>query len=171
MPQYSRNYALNKKKMEALLVYYSRTGITRKVALDIAGLLKCDAEEIFDTKNRSGPLGYLSAGKDACLSRPTTIKETKKDPSLYDIVIVGTPVWAFTMSTPIRTYISQNKGKFKNIAFFCTQGGSGAKRAFGHMQRLCNKSPIATLELTTSEVINNKFDEKIQKWLKEVYER
>jgi flavodoxin len=35
--------------MNALVVYYSRTGTTRKVAEHLASLLKCVSEEIHDT--------------------------------------------------------------------------------------------------------------------------
>jgi flavodoxin len=37
-----------------LVVYYSRTGMTKKLANSIANLLFADIEEIVDTKNRSG---------------------------------------------------------------------------------------------------------------------
>jgi flavodoxin len=43
--------------MKTLVVYYSRTGTTRKVAEAIAGILRCDIEEVVDTKKRSGILG------------------------------------------------------------------------------------------------------------------
>ena len=36
--------------MRALIVFYSRTGNTKKVAKEITNLIKADSEEIFDTK-------------------------------------------------------------------------------------------------------------------------
>ena len=75
-------------------------------------------EEIFDIKNRKGIAGFLSAGTDANLGRLTVLKEIKKNPSLYDLIIIGTPVWSSNISTPVRTYISLYKKDFKNVAFF-----------------------------------------------------
>jgi flavodoxin len=64
--------------MKILVIYYSRSGKTKKVAETISDILKCDKEEIFDTKNRKGTPGFLSAGTDANLRRLTAIKEIKK---------------------------------------------------------------------------------------------
>lgn len=145
---------------KALVVYYSRTGTTKKVAQQISNILGCDIEEIFDTKDRSGAFGYLMAGRDATKKSLTTISPITNNPGSYDIVVIGTPVWAFTMATPIRTYIQENKDKFKNVAFFCTQGGSGSDRTFKHMEELCGKTPLCQLELKTIEVVKNQFEDK-----------
>ena len=51
--------------MKTLVVLYSRTGTTKKVGEEIAAALKADVEEIIDTKKRSGPIGYVQAGRDA----------------------------------------------------------------------------------------------------------
>ncbi|MDY6965570.1 MAG: hypothetical protein SVM80_06305 [Halobacteriota archaeon] len=40
--------------MKSHLVYYSRTGTTKKVADAISDIINCDIEEIVDTKDRSG---------------------------------------------------------------------------------------------------------------------
>ncbi len=98
--------------MKILVVYYSRTGNTAKIAKEIAGQLKCDIEEVHDTKNRKGILAWFIAGRDGMSKRTTIIEKTKYDPSAYDLVIVGTPIWVNT--TPaIRTYLMQNSNKIK----------------------------------------------------------
>ncbi len=151
--------------MKSLVVFYSRSGITKKAAEAISDKLKCDIEEIFDTKDRSGVKGYLLAGKDAVSKKLTVIKDAAKNPSEYDMIIIGTPVWAFTTAPAIRTYILQNKQAFKNVAFFCTQGGSGSKPAFKEMQALCGQEPVALLELFTKEVANKEFLSKVEKFV------
>jgi flavodoxin len=129
-----------------LVVFYSRTGTTRKVAQDIAGLLGCDSEEIIDLKDRSGIIkGYLSAAKEALDKKMAPIQGIRNDPASYDMVIIGTPVWAFTMACAIRTYITANKDKFKRLAFFCTVGGLGAKKTLADMEAICGKVAQAAL--------------------------
>ncbi|MBL7131440.1 MAG: hypothetical protein ISS45_08590 [Candidatus Omnitrophica bacterium] len=151
--------------MRYLVVFYSRTGFTKKVAETISNELKCDIEEIFDTKNRRGAKGYILACKDAISKKTTTMKETERNPSVYDVLIIGTPVWAFTMTPAIRTYIIENKRSFNRVAFFCTQGGAGAKKTFKDMQDLCGLKPLAVLELTTKEVVNGRYSQKLKKFI------
>lgn len=137
--------------MKTLVVYYSRTGNTRKVAESISKMLKCDIEEIVDMKNRKGILGFLGAGRDTVFNKLTRIN-VKKDPSEYDMVIIGTPIWVGNMTVAIRTYLNLYKGKFKHVAFFCTMGGSGDKRAFKNMEELIEKKPESTLVLRDREI-------------------
>lgn len=151
--------------MKPLIIFYSRTGTTKKAAQAMADIFDCDVEEIFDTKNRDGAFGYLKSGKEATLKKLTEIKRTKNNPALYDLVIIGTPVWAFTISSPIRTYITQNKVNFNKVAFFCTMGNTGSKNAFRDMQKLSGKEPVALLELKTKEVVSGNYFQKVQEFI------
>ncbi|MFH1210150.1 MAG: flavodoxin [archaeon] len=152
--------------MKTLVVYYSRTGTTKKVAESISKEIKGDIEEILDTKNRDGVIGYIKAGRDATLKRLTLIKNINKNPKDYDLIIIGTPIWVWTMATPIRTYMIQNKGSFKNIALFCTMGGSKGK-TFEEMEDLIGQKAKAFLKLKTREV-NNGFIERVKDFIKDL---
>jgi len=156
--------------MKILVVFYSRSGRTKKVANTISKILKCDKEEIFDTKNRKGIPGFLSAGTDANLRRLTTIKEIKNNPSLYDLVIIGTPIWSSNISTPIRTYLSLHKEDFKNVAFFCTRLGSDANKVFDGMKNLSQKTPLALLALTSREVARDQYMQKVKEFINNLKE-
>ncbi len=154
--------------MKSLIIFYSRTKTTKKVAQVIFKKIGGDIEEIIDSKNRKGPVGYFLSGRDATLKNVTSIKKIKKNPSKYDVIIIGTPIWAFTMSTPIRTYIHQNKGKFNNVAFFCTMGSSGSKKTFKAMEKLIGKKPIALLDVKTLKVIKGNYIDKVDKFVKKI---
>ena len=147
--------------MKTLVVYYSRTGNTRKAGKEIARQLKADEEEILDVKNRSGPIGWLKSGRDAQKKILSEIKPTKKDPSKYDLTIVGTPIWAWTVSSPVRTYLSKNK--FKKVAFFCTCGGDSGK-AFVEMET-ASKKPVASLVISEKELKENTYQQKIKEFV------
>ena len=151
--------------MNSLVIFYSRTGTTKKAAETIVNTLRCDIEEIFDTKDRSGAMGYLMAGRDTTLGKSTTIKPTVKDPIQYDLVIIGTPVWVYNMSLPIRAYLGQNKEKLRKVAFFCAMGGDGDKRTFAEMEKLCGQKPLATMTLLTKEAMKNEVTEKIKQFI------
>src|SRR3989339_644824 len=99
--------------MKTLIVYYSRTGTTKRVAEAIAEKLGADLEEIVDKKDRKGAMGYLTAGRDATLRRLTEIEPLKKRAEDYDLVIIGTPIWSWNMSVAVRAYLSLNKEALK----------------------------------------------------------
>lgn len=151
-----------------LVVFYSRDGTTRKVATAISEVLKCDMEEVIDKKKRTGFFGYMRAGFDARFRKLTTIEEPKKKLDSYELIIVGTPIWAGNMTPAIRTYLTKHKDQSKNAAFFCTAGGGSNGNAFAEMQDLCSKKPIATLEIKTDEMSQGKHVDKIEKFIQEI---
>ena len=151
--------------MKALVVFYSRTGATKQVAEALAESLNCDSEELIDTKKRGGPLRFLSAGKDAKAKKLTKLTDIKRDPALYDLVILGTPIWAGTLSSAARTYIANNKSKFKRVAFFCTHGGGESQQLFAEMEALCERRPVSILALQEKEVKTGNYQGKIRQFV------
>lgn len=154
--------------MKSLVVYYSRTGVTKRIARVIAEKLKCDIEEIIDRKDRRGAKNYFIAGKDAATKSLTEIGEITKNALSYDVVLIGTPVWAFTMTPAIRTYIAQNKPSLKKVAFFCTQGGSGDAKTFREMEAVCGKKPLTTLTVNARDMKREWYASKVDEFIKKV---
>lgn len=151
---------------KALVVFYSRSGATRKVAEDLARGLKADIEEIKTRNNYKGVLGYLRAGRQATQKKPAEIISPIKKPANYNLIIVGTPVWGWNVSSPVRAYLAQNKNKFKKLAFFCTMSGSGDKRTFQEMEKICGQKPLTSLSFCAKEISKNEIKEKIDKYIK-----
>ena len=114
--------------MNGLVVFYSRTGNTKRIAQELADELDWDIEEIHDIKKRAGIIGWLRSGFDAFREKLTEIKPLEKNPADYEMVLLGTPVWASKMTPAIRTYIKQNKENLNSTAFFCTEGAKGAEK-------------------------------------------
>lgn len=154
---------------KVLVVYYSRSGITREAAVKLSAELKCDIEEIYDTSNRKGILGFLKSGRDAMKERATVIKELKYNPRNYDIIIIGTPVWASNMTPAVRTYIIQNMENIKCAAFFCTFGGSGDKKTLNKMKELYGKGPVNSISINQDEVKNGTYIEKAKEFAKKIH--
>ncbi|MBZ9571708.1 flavodoxin [Methanobrevibacter sp. TMH8] len=153
--------------MKILVTYYSRTQTTARVAKEIQKKLNCDIEEIIDINKRSGVIGYLKGGYDAMKSKPAKIKPIEKNPSEYDLVIVGTPVWASTMAPAILEYLKENKEKFNDVSFFCTCGGSGYDKTLAKMEEVADKNPLNNLYLTKND-IESSFDSKIEGFIKNI---
>lgn len=151
--------------MRGLIVVYSRTGITKKLAEAINQSTGWEIAEIFDTTDRSGALGYLKSGRDAMAKKPAKIKPLNQNLAEYDLVIVGTPIWAWTVSTPVRTFLEQYRQDCRRLAFFCTMGGSGDQGAFTEMAAVSQILPEATLALTTKQVVNQDFSGPLKEFL------
>ncbi|MBN2301166.1 MAG: hypothetical protein JXN60_01485 [Lentisphaerae bacterium] len=142
--------------MKILVAYYSQTGNTKKLAETIARKLNCDIDPISDKTDRKGILGWILAGRDAFFKRLTHIEHQKK-PADYDLVAIGSPVWAGTMAPAVRRYLSNNK--CGTVAFFCTYRGSAGK-TFAEMEKL-SAVPRAYLGLKAGRIAdsNDKIDE------------
>ena len=153
--------------MRSLVVYYSKTGVTRKAAVAISRMLGSDIEEIVDSKDRSGIIGWLTGGGDSYLKKLTDIKRPKKDPSKYKLVILGTPVWAFTLTPAVRTYIAKRCRRLKKVAFFCTNGGAPGN-TFKAMQELCGKKPVAVLGLSVKDMLSGEYFDKIKRFVSKI---
>lgn len=154
-------------KIQKLLVYYSRTNTTKKVFEYLTKKCKCDIEVIKDVKTRDGLVGYIRSGKEAMRKTHPKILPITHDPSKYDIIVVGTPNWAGTMSSPMRSYLKENGKKMKKVAFVCVQGGRGHERVFSHIQEL-TKKPIAEVMLLTKEVITNNYKIKMDSFIQKL---
>jgi menaquinone-dependent protoporphyrinogen IX oxidase len=149
---------------DILVVFYSRSGTTRRAAEELAVLCRCDSEQIQDVHGRRGVFGALRSGWDAITKRLPAIRPAVHDALHYDLVVIGAPVWASTAASPARTYLMQHRREFNRVAFFCTMGGSGGDKALREMARLTDKTPVATLSLVEAEIKANRHIEKLREF-------
>lgn len=152
--------------MKTLIVYYSRTNVTKGIAEKIQGLLDCDIEEITDGGKYDGKLGFIKGGMNATMGRASDINPISKNPADYDLVIIGTPVWSSNMATPIFTYLIQNRDKINKMASFCTCMGGGYDKALEKIAEVSGKQQISTMFLTSKDIDNP--SEKIDTFINEI---
>jgi flavodoxin len=159
------------KNYKSLLVYFSRTGNTKKVAETVADILSCDqVEEVTESQGRAGALGYLRSIWEAATGAAPVIDSPLNDPSHYDVVIVASPVWMSRLSSPIRTYLLKEGEKLPRVAFVVTEGGSGGNRVLLQMRDMCHKIPLSEVVITEDDILKGShlkkirsFAEKLQK--------
>lgn len=129
-----------------LIVYHSRTGHTRRVAQALARRLDADLDEIRIVQPLDGVAGYAMCAIEAVAALAPALRPMHRDPAAYELVLIGTPVWFWSLSSPVRSWLEQHPLK-RRVAFFCTMGGSGAQRVFATMAGLAGRKPVATLAL------------------------
>ena len=148
-----------------LVLYYSRTGTTAKLGQAIAQATGADVEALLDTKDRQGAWGFVRSIIDAGRRSTTTLKPLKVDPAQYELVILGTPDWGRSISSPMRTFLAAYKGKLKQVAFFLTDGTSDHTGIFKEMAELSGREPVATLGVPHDDVWKDRCAEPLKKFL------
>lgn len=137
---------------KTLVVYHSRSGHTRQVAQALAQRLHADLDQITVPTPRRGLRGYVRCALEAIAEVTPPLRALQRDPHDYELVVVGTPVWFWSLASPVRSYLRQERGAQVRFAFFCTMGSAGATRVFESMAALTGRPPVATLALTEQEV-------------------
>ncbi len=141
--------------MKSLIAYYSRTGTTKTVAEQLANLMAADVEEIVDMKGRKGVFGFIISGYQAMTEKVATIKPPEKDTSQYDLVVIGTPIWAGKMSCAALAYLkamAQDGKAPKAVAFITTSGSDNAVKTMAQMEKVCGKAPVAVASFSEKDV-------------------
>lgn len=161
--QMSVGKEINMIDKKVLVAYYSYSGNTKKVAEKIKNITNGDIFEIVPKKAYSKNYDEVVA-----LAREEKQKDVK--PELvdngnvkdYDIIFVGTPVWWYTMASPVRTFLSKNDFTDKTIVPFCTHGGGGASSTYTDMQKL---APDAKVTEGYTSYENSAKDSEITAWI------
>ncbi|AEJ60320.1 hypothetical protein Spith_0033 [Spirochaeta thermophila DSM 6578] len=115
--------------MSTLIVYYSHTGTTHEIVEILRSNLSCDIERI-SLRHPLPPRGwrlYLLGGYQSIFRRRPPLNPLGKDPSLYDTVILGFPVWAGHLPSPMRSLLSSGTIHHRRCAIFCSYAGNPGK--------------------------------------------
>lgn len=117
------------KIVKKLVVLYSYDGNTRFIGNVIAESINADVLELKPVTEMSskGFLKYVWGGKKVVLKEKPPLHPFDKNPLEYDVLFIGTPVWAFTFAPPLRTFFSNVVLENKKIALFCCHEGSMRK--------------------------------------------
>lgn len=131
-------------KPKMLVVYYSQTSNTQKVATEIATRLNADLQEIVPVEPYEGDFeATINRGKKELDEgifpeiQPLSVKVTD-----YDIIFIGYPIWFGTYAPPIGTFLNHEDLSDKKIVPFCTFGSGGLESS---MRDLYNAEPKATM--------------------------
>ena len=116
-----------KEPQKVLVVYYSQTGNTEKVAQVIAQSLNADVEAILPVVPYDGDFGQtIERGrKELEEGNFPEIGPLSLNPQDYDVIFLGYPVWFGTYAPPVETYLRSVDLSGKKIVPFCSFGSGG----------------------------------------------
>lgn len=151
--------------MKSLVVYYSCTGNTERIAKLIKEKTNSDIFKIELKKDYSVAKAYTIGLVHASTGHKPEMKNDI-DISEYDTIYLGTPVWMFTITPALRTFISNHKFENKKIYQFCTDEG-GIGNCLEKMAELCEGAMLVDGKEFT--FVKRKSDEElnelINSWL------
>jgi len=154
--------------MSTLVTYFSQTGRTAALAHQIAMRLGATEEPILELHDRSGAMGSVSGALGAAVRAGSDIGTPHHEPAGFDMVVIGTPVWAAGAAPAVNRYIDTHRESIDRVAFFCTEGAVGDGLAFRQMERRLGKAPLARLAVTDAELQEGAIDAELARFVGEI---
>lgn len=136
--------------MKILIAYYSRTGNTRATVEKVSsflGELSVTKWEIPEKTSRKGIRGWMRSCLEGIRKRESSILPPPFHVGDFDLVILGTPVWANSPASAVRTFCRTHGKHFRKVAFLGTHGGGGMEKTFANLETHCGQHPIAVLSI------------------------
>lgn len=155
-----------------LVVYYSYTGHTKMIAEKIANKLNCDLLELKPVTPYSTDYQTVvdEEQNNSNANKTIEIKEFDTDLKQYNEIIIGSPVWWYTIAPVIRTFLFENDLKGKIIKPFATNAG-WLGHTFQEIEKLCPDSKVEkgmniVFESYSDNLVTS--PDEINKWIDEL---
>ena len=128
---------------KTLIVYYSYTGNTKKIANLIKDKLNCDILELIPKVPYSKDYQTV-VDEEQRMEGANHLREYESinvNLNDYDTIIIGTPVWWYRETPVIRTFLKENDLSNKRIIPFATNAGWLGK-TFIEIKNMCPNSKV-----------------------------
>lgn len=140
--------------MKALIAYFSASGITKEIALNLQNVAKSAFNELFSEVQIfeiAPQKPYSKADLDWTNENSRTTIECKDknfrpemrdsiDISSFEVIFIGFPVWWYTAPNIIFSFLESGDFSGKIIVPFCTSGGSEIASCVRDMQKCVQKA-------------------------------
>jgi len=150
-----------------LVTYFSASGVTARIAGQLANAIGADLYEIKpETPYTKADLNWMDKNARSTVEmknksfRPP-LADRNVNISDYDTVFIGFPIWWYVAPTIINTFLEAHDFSGKRIVLFATSGGS----SFGNTVQELRVSLPADAELVEGKVLNGRFtDVELTAW-------
>jgi flavodoxin len=137
--------------MKTLVIYYSFTQNNELLARELQRRLECNILKIETLKQRSG----LAIFWDILFNRKPAIAFPPTDMAQYDQFIFVSPIWAARIASPLKTFLTKERGTIKHYSFITLCGGGNSKqhdKIVGELVTMLDVAPDAVAELWLSDL-------------------
>lgn len=128
--------------MKSIIIYYSYSGNTKKLADILSAHLRQIGEvAIIELKGLDESDKFFHQAVRALMRKRAKIQPVNFGLADYDLICLGSPVWAFGPAPAMNTYLDNCVGiAGKEIILFTTYGsGTGNSRCLNYMQDILIK--------------------------------
>lgn len=149
--------------MKSLIVYYSFSSNTQKVAQVLKEVLSRKGEtDLVGLKPEDESDNFFIQVVRALTKKRALLKEAPLDVAGYDLVCIGTPVWAFAPAPAVNSYIDGLKNiEGRDAICFITYGsGIGTGRCLNTMKMALKEKgafKLSSFKIQESEVNDEDF--------------
>ena len=126
---------------KTLVVYFSATGATKRLAERLSRLLHADIFEIEpEIKYTEEDIRWPDRSNRACMEmknkrfRPLVSKKLE-DAGKYDKIVLGFPVWYYTAPTIVNTFLEENNLTGKDVYIFITSGATPVDKSLKDLRK------------------------------------
>jgi flavodoxin len=155
-----------RKKM--LIIYYSHTGNTKYIAEKIREKTGGAVFEIETVKTYPAEYSALTeeAKRELQAGDSPALKKKPPDMSSYDLILVGGPVWWYTVATPVMSFLKQADFAGKKVSAFCTHEGGIGKYFPNFKEQAKNAVVLEGLDLyKPRQARKGEVDKALDSWL------
>jgi len=124
-----------------LIAYYSLQGNTRKTAKALQNIIGGDIFEIELEKPYSMVSAFTLGIIHSARGNGPSLKRRVENLDDYDTVLVGGPVWAYTLTFPVMSFLKTHDLSNKAVIPFCTHDGAAGK----YFEKFVQNCPNADL--------------------------
>ena len=165
---------MNSNGRKTLVVFHSSSGNTKKVAAAIGEKLVADVEQIREVKPRpvdikgkglGNLLNISRAALGGMTGRTAAIADPQHDPADYDLVLIGTPVYANSLPAPVRAYIAQHRSELESVAFFCTGEDPNNEHIFELLEEACGTTPLTSFPFHAPKIRADEFHPQVEAFI------
>jgi len=130
-----------------LIVYYSLTGNTQFIAETLRDSIEADVLELKPIKELKAGSGtrFMWGGYQSTMKKKPNLMDFEINPLEYDLIILGTPVWAWNISPPMRSFLSKFDLTGKNVALWMCHAGDGVKAMIRFKETLSGANIVETI--------------------------
>jgi hypothetical protein len=143
--------------MRSVVVVYSRSGNTLKVAQALADRLGAEIVEIDCGRRYDGPFGFLRGVIDSVMRRSPPIEVAEAAAGPYDLTVVAAPIWAGRAAAPLMAFLARRPKGAGRVALLLTHGGSDPCNVFDEVERQVGTPLVARLAIREADVKGNRF--------------
>ncbi|MGN1235257.1 MAG: hypothetical protein ACI4U2_04700, partial [Christensenellaceae bacterium] len=131
-----------------LVVYFSRMGYVKRQAYEAANRLGAQIYEIKSTERTEGTAGFWWCGRFAMHRWGMPIEPIGIDLSAYEHVTICTPVWVFSLASPVREFCRQAAGSIREADYVLVHHTKGQyKSVAAEMDRILGITHTASASI------------------------